>query len=320
MGVSLAAGELLGPIFGSITYGIYLVTFGIAMHRLLTTADTGEWKRRSQIKWVMVAVSCVLFVNGTLNITVAIITIFHAFVVYRGPGGPEHVFTHSSSWQTLTKSFNVPFQSLLGDAILIYRCWYLWNRNIFIVALPLLIWFANVAVAIRFLILLGQAAQGLIISTSVRPWVQAFWVMTICINIMTTSLIVLRIWMVERQNKSLGISENRPRSTLGRAMRNIIESGAIYTAASIFTLVTEALESNLTYPASGIEIHSVGITFNLILIRAARNIQQSAHPTVSVGFTQPRTMTSRVDTNDIFAMSRIGKESNYNADRGPEAL
>jgi hypothetical protein len=72
-------------------------------------------------------------------------------------------------------------------------------------------------------------------------------------------------------------------------MRNIIKSGMIYTFFLIFTLATYVLKSNLSYPTSGMvsslmnferlvedlshvvvqEIHSVGITFNLILIRTA---------------------------------------------------
>jgi hypothetical protein len=100
--LSLSGAELIALIIGAVLYGIYLVTLGIAGRSLLMT-ETGQWKRRSAINWVIVVVSAVLFVNGTLNLIVASITVYQAFVVYTGPGGPEHIFTHGSGWQTITK-------------------------------------------------------------------------------------------------------------------------------------------------------------------------------------------------------------------------
>lgn len=100
--LSLSGAELIALIIGAVLYGIYLVTLGIAGRSLLMT-ETGQWKRRSAINWVIVVVSAVLFVNGTLNLIVASITVYQAFVLYTGPGGPEHIFTHGSGWQTITK-------------------------------------------------------------------------------------------------------------------------------------------------------------------------------------------------------------------------
>jgi hypothetical protein len=98
----LPAAELIAQTFGCILYGIYLVTLGIAGRFLLTT-ESGRWKRRSEIKWVMVVVSGLLFVNSTLDLVVATITIVQAFVLYTGPDGATHIFTHGSGWQTMTK-------------------------------------------------------------------------------------------------------------------------------------------------------------------------------------------------------------------------
>lgn len=102
MSFSLAAAELIAPILGAMAYGIHLVTFGIAMRRLLTT-ESGRLKNRSEIRWIMVVVACVLLINATLDLVVAIITLVQAFVLYKGPGGAEHIFMHGDSWQAMTK-------------------------------------------------------------------------------------------------------------------------------------------------------------------------------------------------------------------------
>ncbi|KAJ6489862.1 hypothetical protein C8R45DRAFT_1213283 [Mycena sanguinolenta] len=272
--LSLPAAELVAHTLGGVMYGIYLVTLGIAGRRILFAR---AWKRRAVTNWINVVVSVVLFTNATLNFVVSTIAIVQAFVLYTGPGGAAEFFAHGSGWQTLTKSFTVPFQSLVGDGILIYRCWVIWNNSWIMIALPLLIWLANIACAARLLDLLTKATHQLVISSAIQPWGQAFWSMTICISVMATSLIVVRIWRVEQKRKrhqrshidTIKIVDQRS-SALSHAMRNIIESGMIYTVVSIFTLATYTMQSTLHYPVSSMELHSVGITFNLILIRASQ--------------------------------------------------
>ncbi|KAK7046247.1 carboxylic ester hydrolase [Favolaschia claudopus] len=320
--LSLPEAQLISLVIAAVLYGIYLVTLGVCL-RLLLTSESGALRRRSEIRWVITLVSGMLFVNGTLDFVIQVIQVMEAFVTYTGVGGAEHVFTHSSGYQTMIKSFCVPFQSLLGDAVLIYRCWFLWDRSWLIIFVPSLIWLANIACAIRFLDLLAKATQGLIISTAVKPWVQAFWALTITINVTTTTLIVLRIWLVDRQNRKLGIRDHMPRSALSYAMRNIIESGMIYTIVSIFTLVTTVIQSNLTYPASAMEIHSVGIMFNLIILRSHRVASRLRHETTTTGSVplriQQRTVTNTVAgdgvEDELYTLSRLDKETQFTTTR-----
>ncbi|KAK6991905.1 carboxylic ester hydrolase [Favolaschia claudopus] len=278
--LSLPAAELIQEVFSCVLYGIYLVTLGMA-GRILFTTESGRWRRASKIRWVLVAVSILLFVNTTLDLTMATITLMQAFILYTGPGGPTHVFEHSSGYQTVTKSICVVVQSLTGDGFLIYRCWILYNRSKLVLGCGGILWFTNLACAARAIVLLTQASQGLILSSPIQPWMQSFWSLTIAINILATSLIVLRIWLVERENKRYRIAVEStqthsppPKSALSRAMRNIVESGMIYTVASILTLGAYTANSNLLYPFSAIELQSVG----LILIRGSTTAtQQQQH-------------------------------------------
>ncbi|KAF7345260.1 Carboxylic ester hydrolase [Mycena sanguinolenta] len=308
--LSLPAAELVAHTVGGVLYGIYLVTLGIAGRKILFSRG---WKRRTATNWINVVVLVVLFTNGTLNFVVSTIEVIQAFVLYTGPGGAAEFFAHGSGWQTLTKSFTVPFQSLVGDGILIYRCWVIWNNSWIIIVIPLLIWLANIACAARLLDLLTKATLQLVISSPIQPWGQAFWSMTICISVMATSLIVVRIWRVERKRRkhqrshinSIKIVDQRS-NALGHAMRNIIESGMIYTVVSIFTLVTYTMQSTLHYPVSSMELHSVGITFNLILIRGSRTARShqdvSVFSAVQLQFTQAETQTHASGENTATAI------------------
>jgi hypothetical protein len=82
--------------------GIYLVTLGIT-GRLLLTTESGRWKRRSEIKWIIVIVSGLLFVDATLDHVVAEIQLVQGFVLYMGPGHAEHILNYESDLQPMTK-------------------------------------------------------------------------------------------------------------------------------------------------------------------------------------------------------------------------
>ncbi|KAF7360062.1 Carboxylic ester hydrolase [Mycena venus] len=318
MAPSLPAAELAAVFVGCVLYGIYLVTLGIAL-RVIFTTKSGR-KHRSEINWIVVAVSAILFVNSTLDLAVVFNTIVEAFL-YTGPGGSEHVFKNGSGWETFVKSFCVGVQTLTGDAILIYRCWYIWSKSWRIVGLPMVLWLGTLGCEIGILSYLPRLGVGQINSGVIVPWGLAFWSLTISTNIITTSLIVWRIWGAQRKTKKYRSSPdflpNQPESTLTRAMRNIVESGMIYTAASILELAAFATQSTLNYPASALAFHSVGITFNLIIIRGAANRSEESLEETQVHFSETpgasrnrRSAASRThDKADVFVLSGLQKDS-----------
>ncbi|KAJ7508877.1 hypothetical protein B0H11DRAFT_1962966 [Mycena galericulata] len=330
--ISQPTAELIAHSIACTLYGIYVVTFGIAERRLLTT-DSGRWKRRSEIRWVMLVVSILLFVNVTVDIFVATITLLDAFVFYTGPDGAAHhdIFSHGSEWQTMTKD-QLQYFVVHADRSQIYRCYWLWNKSWAVIALPLLVWFTNVALSMRILDVLPQISEGTILSTDISPWFDAFWSLTMSVNIITTSLIVFRIWMAERQNKKFdaqfalttGSTHSHP---LSLAMRNIIESGMIYTFASVLVLAFHSVQSNMLYIVSALvrilfptvgEMHSVGITFNLIIIRGARIAQQPQDTVVTLpvfatsqttGSTHSISRRGEGDESGVFVLTQIEKDS-----------
>ncbi|KAJ6530062.1 hypothetical protein DFH09DRAFT_152251 [Mycena vulgaris] len=93
-----------------------------------------------------------------------------AFVSYTGPGGPNRVFRHVSGWRTFTTTFCFGLQSLTGDAILIYRCWFVWSKSWTVI---MLVWLANLASDIGVLVTLTKISQGIINSREILPWAAA---------------------------------------------------------------------------------------------------------------------------------------------------
>jgi len=119
------------------------------------------------------------------------------------------------------------------------------------------------------------------------PFIVSALSFTVALNILTTSLIVLRLWSVSR--------EIRPQITgrpyLGLVMRIIIESGLLYTLTAIITLGTGVLKNGADYIAAAALVQITGIAFNLIIIRCdqmlgdepeARDVVQIKSNTVTV--------------------------------------
>ncbi|KAF7358615.1 Carboxylic ester hydrolase [Mycena sanguinolenta] len=320
--LSLPTAELVAIFIGSVLYGIYLVTLGITT-RVLLTKETGHWRTRSEVNWIAVSFCGMLFVNSTLDLSLGMYQIVDAFVLYTGPGGPLDVFMHGSSWQTVIKTSCVGLQSLIGDGLLIYRCWLLWRTSSQIRAVfPVLIWLTNLAIYVRLMVLLTKVTQGLVTGATLQPWGSSFWVLTICINITATALIVWKIWLVERENKAFRATDDnlqRSRTRLDHAVRNIVESGMICTTASILVVAAYTAKSTLNYPASALEVHSVGITFNLIIIRGTRRPVQDQSAVTPIRFSQNQSLgsirpTTRVinDTKaETYPLSHLPKSSKF---------
>ncbi|KAJ7611733.1 hypothetical protein FB45DRAFT_315611 [Roridomyces roridus] len=281
MAPTLPGAELISNFISCGLYGIYIVTLGMAGRVLLMTAS-GRMRNRAEIHWMIISTSTVLFIGATLDLVLALQLTYEAFVLYDGPGGPLHVFGHASGFQNVAKSICVFVQTLAGDFILIYRCWFVNDKSWWILV-PGVIWIADIACAIGILINQLQIHSGQVNSSHVQ-WGLSFFSLTICTNIISTSMIVWRIWLVEKQNQKYALRDstrNRgSQSTLSSAMRNIVESGMIYTVASILELAAFSTGSTWNYPASALSFHSVGITFNLILIRGAA-LRTNRNPTVA---------------------------------------
>ncbi|KAJ7888190.1 hypothetical protein B0H14DRAFT_2694488 [Mycena olivaceomarginata] len=288
MAISLPAAELAGIFVSCVLYGIYLVTLGIAGRVLLTTRS-GKRRPRSRINWIVVAVSA------------------SSFVSYDGPGGPEHVFKNGAGWESFTKAFCVGVQTLTGDAILIYRCWFIWSKSWRMIGLPILLWLGTLTCQIGLLVLLRSVVFGQTNSGNVLPWGLGFWALTISTNIFTTSVIVY-----QQKYRSSDFFPNQPESMLTRSMRNIVESGMIYTVASILELAAFATQSTLSYPVSAMALHSVGITFNLIIIRGAPSRPDDPVSETQVHFSEGspagsnhRTVSGAHGKPDTFVLSEL---------------
>ncbi|KAF7353728.1 hypothetical protein MVEN_01058000 [Mycena venus] len=267
--------QIVGLFLESVFWGIYLITFFLCLRSLLFNSNYDR-KRLSELNWPMLAVCLCMCAFATIDVAIGLLHNIQAFVLYQGPGGAAEEFSNISDWVNIIKTVDVVMQTTLGDAMLIYRCWIIYGKSWRIVAFSILMWLGGAACTAMIIHVEATLhSKALITSSTLHPLVLSFWVLTIAQNILTTGLIVLRIWRVDRQNAPFAYHSNsssakHQQSRLREVMRIIIESGLMYTTIALLTFITDMVNSNSTYGVSDVEVQVVGITFNLIIIRADR--------------------------------------------------
>jgi hypothetical protein len=108
-------------------------------------------------------------------------------------------------------------------------------------------------------------------SNVIKPWWSAFFAITAVQNVLTTSLLVWRIWRVEHQNvmfrgRASFTPTHQPR--LSKVIRVVAESGLAYSTLVFMTFIVSVCNSNALYPLSDATLQATGITFNVIIIRS----------------------------------------------------
>ncbi|KAK0219735.1 hypothetical protein EDD85DRAFT_960916 [Armillaria nabsnona] len=280
-------------------WGIFMVTFGLCLRALLWS-NMG-FKPYSQIDRPMVAVCIAMPIFATVNLALNVLRAVESV----GASGISEQFTNLGSATETVKFICVNVQTLIADAMLTYRCWVIYSKSWAIALIPGILWLGVLVAAILNIIVLHSIhSESLTVAKSLRPIVTSFWSISIALNIIATVLIVTRIYRVDRSNADFSIatrstSRSRRYTRLQQIMRIIIESGALYTSVAITTCATYVSGSQGVYVTSAIEMQTVGIAFNLIIIRvsqAGRNAYATKTSTQSHSI--PLHFTRRVPPKD----------------------
>ncbi|KAJ7894316.1 hypothetical protein B0H14DRAFT_802797 [Mycena olivaceomarginata] len=271
--------QLTGHYFETLGYGMYLVTSCLCAHTLFWIPQPGggeRLRRRSEIRWLLVSVFCFLFVVSTFDDIIGLVHMILAFVKYTGQGGAKGELTNIHEWINIVRSFDQIAIMIVGDFVLIYRCFIVYGRRWRAIAVSFTLYLAGIAMGIKLMHVEITTSNAVITLNSnvIKPWWSAFFAITAAQNVLTTSLLVWRIWRVEHQsakfrasmNASLSAPVNQPR--LRKAIRVVAESGLAYSTLVFVTFVVSVCNSNTLYPVSDAALQAAGITFNVIIIRS----------------------------------------------------
>ncbi|KAJ6522879.1 hypothetical protein B0H19DRAFT_1386553 [Mycena capillaripes] len=289
--------QLTGNYFETLTYGMYLVTCCFCAQSLFWIPQPGgndRLRRRSEIRWMLVSVFCFIFVVNTFDDIIGLVHNIAAFVKYTDSGGPTKELTNIHDWINIARSFAQTANMIVGDFVLIYRCYIVYGRRWPVVIPSFILYLTGIAMAIKLMYVEITTSNSAITLNSnvIKPWWSAFFAITAAQNVLTTGnlaafpmtiaylgvlvLLVWRIWRVEHENARYRGTAARTTSfppvpqppRLSKVIRVVAESGLAYSTLVFMTFVASVCNSNTLYPLSDATLQATGITFNVIIIRS----------------------------------------------------
>ncbi|KAF8206375.1 hypothetical protein K438DRAFT_472062 [Mycena galopus ATCC 62051] len=149
--VQVDTARLIALFVGCILYGILLTTFVSCLRSLLFSASQKfQLKSRHEIKCAAVSMKNVI----------------DGFISYTGPGGALAFYEGAANagaggaaWTHWMPALEDSVQVILGDGLLIYRCYVLYDRN----------WRAIIAPAVAWVGLIAMSLTGSIREALLRP-------------------------------------------------------------------------------------------------------------------------------------------------------
>ncbi|EMD37749.1 hypothetical protein CERSUDRAFT_94746 [Gelatoporia subvermispora B] len=262
MALDLIRAQILALFFLSIFLGIHLIVFTMALWAQIWANPA----RGKKTNWILVAISLVMGAIGIFNAALDVHGNIWAFTTEN----PE-VFLDASSWGYVAGKVDEIVPAIIGDTVLTYRCWIVYERRWKAVIISIILWISAVTFAVFVVVksALVQYVNG-INNPALTPFIAAALGCSVLLNVLTTSLIVYRIWMVTRHIRSQFQAVGQTRLTY--VNRIIIESGLIYTISAIIFLFTALIQSNAIYITGECFVQLTGIAFNLIIIRFDQNL------------------------------------------------
>ncbi|PIL26518.1 hypothetical protein GSI_12276 [Ganoderma sinense ZZ0214-1] len=270
----LPKAELIALFLESLLFGAFMVLYFISIWILLYREQHHGRTRLN--KW-MFATATTMFVLAIAHLCFDVQRALDGFIAHGGtPTGTLDFYNGLSNPTHVGKSVIYITQTLVGDAFVTYRLFIVYNRNAWILVLPLALLvgtgIAGYGICVVLTTLSGSDA---IFSGNLVPWITSFFALSLTTNVIATILISGRImwsnYKVKRYRAGYAAL------TYWGVIETIVQSAAIYSAALVSLLSTYLAGSNAQYICLDSLQPLIGVVFTLIIIRVGLNETASEH-------------------------------------------
>ncbi|KAJ3842169.1 hypothetical protein EV361DRAFT_938353 [Lentinula raphanica] len=243
----------LGMAFEAMAYGLYNLLFFTSLAVLISRTPA-----LNASKMPMFATTIFMFSLATVHFSLNFHNVYQGLMVHPRP----HISDETHLLAGADMIFSI--SDFCSQLILIYRCYLVWSRNIWVIILPILISFASVAC--------GIALIGLVLTISptapqapeaIVPIGTAAFAMSLCLNFIVSALIVGRIWYMTGLNREI-----KTDGAIRRASAIVIESGLLFLAAQLVFVVLFAIKHPAQAIVEPIATQIYGISPTLIIVRS----------------------------------------------------
>jgi len=167
---------------------------------------------------------------------------------------------------TITKMATYVSETLLSDTLLVYRTYIVWGRKFWVVIMPALLLGLDAVLSVWVTWSINQisSSSNLLASTSVALS-KYFFIVTLALNLLCTSLTGLRIWNINHKLRSYPAGLNRRNHVLSA----ILESTAIYTAILVGLIGTSVTDNSAGFVLLNLIPPVIGSVFSYVVIRCS---------------------------------------------------
>jgi len=287
-GLNTVTASFLGEIVECILWGVNAVIFGLAMFVFF-------WNRKGKgtNPW-LVGATFTLFTFATSHCWLEFASLYKGMFF--------NYFPTSESPENRAADIIWSLTDFVGQLVLIYRLYLIWNKNWYITILPVLMSLTSVGSAMAGIGIIALMSTGP--SAYAPPAVIPLGDLAFCLplgfQILVTGLIVGKIWSISHSADSSRSVYSRGSSKTSNAMGVLIESGFLVLFVQILFVVYFTKESpvqSLLY-SSAAQIYALAPTLIIVrvgLVSAFSDGSFTKSLSSSSGFS--RSYTSKVQLN-----------------------
>ncbi|KAJ2921391.1 hypothetical protein H1R20_g15706, partial [Candolleomyces eurysporus] len=247
----------------AILYGLYFFLFCLAVSIMRNSNSPSSFSSRLFMSAVVI-----MFILISLHNSTNVYRLIHAYASIPlddpSPAAPVAFLRDWSQWDCYMFAVIGALLTWLGDILVIYRCYIVWQRRFNIILLPctlLLGSFATTSVNMHWF-----RHQNSIPAEVMNRILKITFPLNLAQNILTTGLITYRIWSTQRKSRRAGI-DTTSNLSLNKVVRIIIESAMIYTVEMFLMTVLFYIGHPSMTIVQHASIPSIGIVFVLIAVR-----------------------------------------------------
>ncbi|KAI0028812.1 hypothetical protein K488DRAFT_89375 [Vararia minispora EC-137] len=274
--IPLVPSVLAAIVLETLFYGVYIVVFSFSVRTIVFDRHRTGPKLHS-LRSIPNLIGLAMFASITARWVIDVSRLFDAFV-YNSMGSPVQFYSVAAEKGNVAKTFLYVSQAIMGDFMLVYRLYYVYNRSWLVCALPstttLAAFIGGFGGAARFSIANGGAS---LYEPVYARWIVPGYTLSATTNIYCSTLLGWRIY------HTLSILRDKRfgrRVSVAHIVEIIIQSAVIYTQVP-FLVTCYLAQSNLFFPIWDLTSPTIGLVFCLIIVRV--RLSPAAVTTIGVG-------------------------------------
>ncbi|KAF8524280.1 hypothetical protein BU17DRAFT_63279 [Hysterangium stoloniferum] len=252
----------------------------------------------NHINWHFLITACLMWVATGVNFALSWSRVMDGFIFLQpdlrtNPRAIDDYFLNLRHWKEVARTGVYIALTAVADSLFIYRLYIVYGHSKTVIILPVLLLCGSivvfVAAGIGIEVVIGTTSSELF-GSGLMGWLASFFSLSLVQNVLTTLLIVYRIWRV---NMEVSLYPNS--RSLWPVMAIVLESGALYSGTLLVLLcayVADCFAQYIVPAALDILVPIIGITFNLIIVRVGlgmshnfsgiRNVPNPPRPSIAI--------------------------------------